>query len=234
MRRAARLGVEGIAHAARFVKDGIDERGLEAELEAFYKRGGAARLAFASIIKSGPNALWPWRILATHYDRRNRTMRDGELVVFDVGCELEGYVSDTGRTFPVSGRFSPEQRDILAMDVRVSDALIAALRPGVTLLEVRRAVQATIPAEARPYMQTGSFFGHHIGMSSSDPALDDVPLAPGMIVTVEPWYYNHDRGMSVFTEDVVLITTDGRENLTAMVPRTPAALEALVHPPERP
>lgn len=234
MRRAARLGVEGIAHAARFVKDGIDERGLEAELEAFYKRGGAARLPFASIIKSGPNALWPWRILATHYDRRNRTMRDGELVVFDVGCELEGYVSDTGRTFPVSGRFSPEQRDILAMDVRVSDALIAALRPGVTLLEVRRAVQATIPAEARPYMQTGSFFGHHIGMSSSDPALDDVPLAPGMIVTVEPWYYNHDRGMSVFTEDVVLITTDGRENLTAMVPRTPAALEALVHPPERP
>ncbi len=234
MRRAARLGVEGIAHAARFVKDGIDERSLEAELEAFYKRGGAARLPFASIIKSGPNALWPWRILATHYDRRNRTMRAGELVIFDVGCELEGYVSDTGRTFPVSGRFTPAQRAILEMEVRVSDAIIAALRPGVSLLDVQRAVQDTIPPAARPYMQTGSFFGHHIGMSSGDPALDDVPLAPGMIVTVEPWYYNHDSGISVFTEDVVLITDGGRENLTAMVPRTPAALEALMRPPERP
>ena len=78
MRRSARLGVDGIAHAARFVKNGVDERGLEAALEAFYKRGGAQRLPFASIIKSGPNALWPWRILATHNDRRNRRMTDGE------------------------------------------------------------------------------------------------------------------------------------------------------------
>ena len=138
MRQAARLGVDGIAHAAAFVKAGVDERGLEAEVEAFYKRGGAARLPFASIIKSGPNSLWPWRILATHNDRRNRRMQNGELVIFDVGCELHGYVSDTGRTFPVSGTFTPEQRAILAMEVSVSDALIAALRPGVTLRDVQR------------------------------------------------------------------------------------------------
>ena len=234
MRRAARLGVDGIAHAATFVRDGVDERGLEAELEAFYKRGGAERLPFASIIKSGPNALWPWRILATHYDRRNRQMHNGELVIFDVGCELDGYVSDTGRTFPVSGTFTPEQRAILTLEVRVSDALIAALRPGVTLREAQRAGQAAIPAEARPYMQAGSFFGHHLGLSSADPSLEDVPLAPGMVITVEPWYYNHDREIAVFTEDDILITPEGRDNLTGHVTRSPEGLEALVRQGRRP
>jgi Xaa-Pro aminopeptidase len=77
-------------------------------------------------------------------------------------------------------------------------------------------------------MQTGSFFGHHLGLSSGDPFVDDVPLAPGMVITVEPWYYNHPRGISVFTEDVILITSDGRENLTAHVVRTPSGIEALM------
>lgn len=228
MRRSARLGVDGIAHAARFVRDGVDERALEGELEAFYKRGGAAKLPFASIIKSGPNALWPWRILATHNDRRTRVMRTGELVIFDVGCELYGYVSDTGRTFPVAGRFTAEQRAVLEMEVRVADAIIAAMRPGVTLADVQRVAERAIPEDARPYMQTGSFFGHHLGLSSGDPSVHDVPLAPGMIITVEPWYYNHHRGISVFTEDVILITPDGRDNLTGHVARTPAGLESLV------
>ena len=228
MRRAARLGVDGIAHAAGFVKAGVDERTLEGEFEASCKRGGAARLPFASIIKSGPNSLWPWRILATHNDRRNRQMRDGELVIFDVGCELDGYVSDSGRTFPVSGSFTPAQRAILSMEVGVSDALIAALRPGVTLREAQLAGAAAIPAEARPYMQTGLFFGHHLGLSSDDPSLDDAPMLPGMIVTVEPWYYNHDRDLAVFTEDVILITPAGRENLTGHVARSPEGLEAVM------
>ena len=77
-------------------------------------------------------------------------------------------------------------------------------------------------------MQTGSFFGHHLGLSSGDPSVNDVLLAPGMVITVEPWYYNHDRGISVFTEDVILITPDGRDNLTGHVARNPAALEALM------
>lgn len=209
-------------------RDGVDERGLEAELEAFYMRGGAARLPFASIIKSGPNSLWPWRILATHNDRRNRAMKNGELVIFDVGCELDGYVSDTGRTLPVSGRFTADQRAILEMEVHISDVIIAAMRPGVTLGDVQRVAELAIPENARPFMQTGSFFGHHLGLSSGDPSVDDVALAPGMVITVEPWYYNHRRGISVFTEDVILITADGHENLTGHVARTPSGLEQLM------
>ncbi len=228
LRRVCTLTVEAIRQAAAFVRDGVDERTLEAELEAVYKRGGAQRLAFSSIVKSGPNALWPWRILAAHYDRRNRTMRDGDLVIFDVGTERDYYVSDVGRTFPVSGRFTPEQREILSMEVAVADAIIAAVRPGVTFAALTEAARAAIPPEHRPYMQTGLYFGHHIGLNAGDPSLPDEPLAPGMVFTVEPWYYNHDRGLSVFTEDVILVTKDGAEVLTAALPRHPEALEHLV------
>jgi Xaa-Pro aminopeptidase len=228
MRRVCELTMAAIRHAASFVTQGVTERELEAELEAAYKRGGSQRLAFASIIKSGPNSLWPWRILAANYDRRNRAMSDGELVIFDVGTELDYYVSDVGRTFPVSGSFTKEQRRALEMSTSVSDAIIAAIRPGVTFPALKAIAVEAIPEEERPYMQAGGFFGHHIGLSTGDPALADARLEPGMIFTVEPWYYNHDRGVSVFVEDVILVTRDGNENLTAALPRSPEELEKMV------
>ncbi len=77
-------------------------------------------------------------------------------------------------------------------------------------------------------MQTGHFFGHHIGLAVGDPSLPGAELAPGMVFTVEPWYYNHDENIAVFVEDVVLVTADGARNLTAALPRTPAGLEELV------
>ena len=227
LRRVCELTVEAIRHAAGFVREGVDERALEGELEAAFKRGGAQRPGFASIIKSGPNSLWPWRILAANYDRRNRVMKDGELVVFDVGTELDYYVSDVGRTFPVSGRFSEIQKAKLEMITAVSDAVLAAVRPGVTFSELKGVAVAKIPEAERRYMQAGGFFGHHIGLSSGEPALPDAPLEPGMIFTVEPWYYNHDDGISVFIEDDVLVTEDGHENLTRALPRSPAELEAM-------
>ena len=225
MRRVCALTADAIRNTAAFVRDGIDERTLEAELEAEFKRGGSQRLAFASIIKSGPNSLWPWRILAANYDRRNRVLREGELVIFDVGTELDYYVSDVGRTFPVSGRFTAEQKERLEMVTAVSDAVLAAIRPGVTFADLKQVALANIPEKERAYMQAGGFFGHHIGLSSGDPALPEAPLEAGMIFTVEPWYYNHEEELAVFIEDVVLVTADGHENLTASLPRTAEALE---------
>ena len=228
IRRAATMTAEGIKSAAAFVKPGVDERTLEGEFEAELKRRGSPRLAFASIIKSGPNSLWPWRVLASHYDRRNRAMVAGDLVIFDVGAEVDYYSSDVGRTFPVSGTFTAEQREILTMEVGVADAIIAAVRPGVTLRELQQIGEAAIPPEHRQYMQTGLFFGHHIGLAVGDPSLADAELKAGMIFTVEPWYYNHDLGIAVFTEDDILVTETGAENLTAGLPRTAAELEEMV------
>jgi Xaa-Pro aminopeptidase len=233
VRRACDLGMQGMRHAVQFIRPGVTERTLEAELEAKFKRGGAQRLPFDSIIKSGPNALYPWRILAAHYDRRNRAMQAGELVIFDVGCELDYYGSDMGRTFPVSGKFSAAQKEILKMQQTVMDAIIGAMRPGVTLLECNEAGLAVMPKSAEPYMQVGLFFGHHIGLSMGDPNLSNEPLETGMVITVEPWYYNHDLQVATFLEDVILITPEGNENLTAALPRTVDGLEALmVNPAE--
>ena len=77
-------------------------------------------------------------------------------------------------------------------------------------------------------MQAGLYFGHHIGLYVGDPSLADVPLSPGAVFTIEPWYYNHEEGIAVFVEDVVLVTEDGAESLTATLPRTPEALGRMV------
>ena len=228
MKKASSITVKSIKEAAKSIQPGIDERYLEGVLEGHYKKLGAQRLAFGSIIKSGPNALWPWRILATHYNRRNRNMEAGDLVIFDVGCEYNNYVSDIGRTFPVSGKFTPRQKEILTMEVGVADQIIAYIKPGITFKDIRKLTDKIIPEDAKEYMQVGLFFGHHLGLSTGDPDLPEAVLKPGMIFTVEPWYYNHDEQLSVFTEDVVLITENGCEVLSKNLPRTPEALEHLM------
>jgi len=228
MRHAAEITMAAIRATAAAIRPGVDERTLQGIFEAACRAGGAQAIPFTPIIKSGPNSLWPWRVLASHYDRRNRVMNDGDLVILDVGCEWNGYIADVGRTFPVGGRFNMGQADILAISTRAADAIIAAARPGITLAELTAIAYDAIPDSQEKYMQAPSYFGHHIGLSSGDPALMDVPLEPGMVFTVEPWYYNHDRGIAVFVEDIILITEDGAEVLTTSLPRTPAALESLI------
>ncbi|MDH3223567.1 MAG: M24 family metallopeptidase, partial [Gemmatimonadota bacterium] len=228
LERAARITARAIVKASRSVAPGVSERQLEGAFLEACRADESQRPPFFPIIKSGPNSLWPWRVLASHYDRRNRTMVNGDLVIFDVGCELDGYVSDVGRTFPVSGRFSDRQREILAMEVAVSDSIINAVRPGATLSQLQDVARRAIPPGARQYMQVGLFFGHHLGLSTGDPVLTDEPLAPGMIFTVEPWYYNHDEEISVFTEDMILVTAQGARNLTRNLPREPDDLESLM------
>ena len=228
IKKAVAITVESIKEAAKSIQPGMDERFLEGVLEGHYKKLGAQRLAFGSIIKSGPNSLWPWRILATHYNRRNRIMKKGDLVIFDVGCEYNNYVSDIGRTFPVSGTFTPRQREILTMEVSIADQIIAYLKPGIKFQDIRNLTDSIIPNSAKKYMQVGFFFGHHLGLSTGDPDLPEAVLKPGMIFTVEPWYYNHDEQISVFTEDVILITETGCEALSKDLPRTPKDLEFIM------
>ena len=155
-------------------------------------------------------------------------MVDGDLVIFDVGCELDHYASDMGRTFPASGTFTDSQRELLRWVTVVADSIIAAVKPGVTFRQLTEAAVRQIPPDQQQYMQTGLYFGHHLGLDSGDPSLDDAPLEPGMIFTVEPWYYNHDTDVAVFVEDEVLVTEDGVEVLTTLLPRTPEELERLV------
>jgi len=228
MQTAADATVQAIRASAARIRPGVDERTLQAAFESTCRTLGSQTIPFTPIVKAGPNSLWPWRVLAAHYDRRNRPMESDELVILDVGCEVDGYISDVGRTFPVGGSFTPLQEEKLLLSTSVADAIIAAIRPGVTFADLTAVAYEAIPDDEEKYMQTPSFFGHHIGMNAGDPALLGEPLEAGMVFTVEPWYYNHDLEISVFVEDVVLVTEDGVEVLTRGLARTPAALEALV------
>ncbi len=227
MREAARATMVGIARGAARVSPGEDERTLTGAFSADCMALGAQRDAFSPIVKSGDNSLWPWRILGAHYDRRNRILQRGELVIYDVGCERDHYASDVGRTFPVSAHFTTRQRELVDMVRQVSDAVMAAAKPGVTLADLQRVAAAAIPTAAKPYMQAPLYFGHHIGLDAGDPSLPDARLAPGMVFTIEPWYYNHDERVAAFIEDEILITAAGSENLTAGLPRDAEGLERL-------
>jgi Xaa-Pro aminopeptidase len=227
MREAARVTGVAIARGGARVRRGADERTLTGAFTADCMALGAQRVAFTPIVKSGDNSLWPWRILGAQYDRRNRVMQDGELVIYDVGCERDHYVSDVGRTFPVAGHFTPRQRELVDMVKHISDAVIAAAKPGATLAALQRVASAAITGHAKPYMQAPLYFGHHIGLDAGDPSLADVALAPGMVFTIEPWYYNHDDRVAVFIEDEILITTTGAEILTAGLPRDATGLEQM-------
>lgn len=228
MRIAADATSLAIRAAAAEIAAGTDERSIQGVFESTCRDLGAQSIPFTPIVKSGPNSLWPWRILAAHYDRRNRPFEAGDLVILDVGCEIDGYVSDVGRTFPVGGSFTEVQREKLELSTAAADAIIAAIRPGVTFAELTKIAYDAIPDHEERYMQTGSFFGHHIGLAAGDPALPGEPLTPGMVFTVEPWYYNHDEGIAVFVEDVVLVTEDGVEVLTRDLPRGPDLLQEMV------
>ena len=158
LRKAAAITVEGIKTSAKEIKAGVDERYLEGILEGNYKVNGSQRLAFGSIIKSGPNSHWPWRILATHYNRRNRVLENGDLVIFDVGCEYQQYVSDIGRTFPVSGKFTARQKEILMMETKIADEIIKFLKPGITFKDIKAITDNLIPEDSKKYMQVGLSF----------------------------------------------------------------------------
>lgn len=228
MQIAADATAQAILSAAALIRPGVDERTLQGEFESTCRALGAQTVPFTPIVKSGPNSLWPWRVLAAHYDRRNRPMESDELVILDVGCEIDGYISDVGRTFPVAGTFTDLQREKLMVSIDAADAIIAAIRPGVTFGELTEIAYEAIPDEEERYMQTPSFFGHHIGLNAGDPALINEPLEAGMVFTVEPWYYNHDLEIAVFVEDVVLVTEDGVEVLTRALARTPDEIEAVM------
>jgi Xaa-Pro aminopeptidase len=227
MREAARVTSEAIARGARRVADGGTERALTGSFIGDCLAQGAQRVAFTPIIKSGENSLWPWHILGAQYDRRDRAMHDGELVIFDVGCERDHFASDVGRTFPVAGRFTVRQRELVEMVRRISDAVIAAAKPGVTLADLQKIAEANIPAWAKPKMQAPLYFGHHLGLDSGDPSIAEIPLAAGMVFTIEPWFYDHEAGVAVFVEDEILIVPGGSENLTASLPRDAAGLERM-------
>ncbi len=130
MREAARATAKGFAKIAPLIRPGVTERALEIELEAEFFRNGAQRTAYDTIVGSGPNSG------VLHFMPTSRAARAGELVLIDAGAEVQGYASDVTRTYPASGKFTPEQRDIYSIVDDTRRNAIAKCRPGVEWRDV--------------------------------------------------------------------------------------------------
>ncbi|ALK99126.1 Xaa-Pro aminopeptidase [Massilia sp. WF1] len=213
MLRAGQISGDAHARAMRAARPGLHEYALEAELLYAFRRNGAQFPAYTPIVASGPNAC------VLHYNVNDRLMQDGDLVLIDAGCELDGYAADITRTFPVNGRFTPAQRRLYELVLAAQDAAFAAIAPGRPYSAFHEAalrvlvqgmldlgliaagsfasVDEAIAAKAHvPFYMHGT--GHWLGMDVHDvgayrdlthPDKPSRPLRPGMAVTVEPGIY---------------------------------------------
>ena len=205
METAAKISGEGHRRAMAQCKPGMYEYELEAELNYAFTRGGSLAPAYVSIVGAGDNAC------ILHYDVNNAKIKDGDLVLIDAGCEYEHYASDITRTFPASGKFSPEQKAIYELVLKAHEAAVAAVKPGVAwdaphnasvkvitqglvkLGLLKGKVPQLIKSEAYKefYMHR---VGHWIGLDVHDVGdykIDDKwrLLEAGMVTTIEPGIY---------------------------------------------
>ncbi|MFF7707430.1 Xaa-Pro aminopeptidase [Pseudomonas sp. NPDC007930] len=205
MREAAAISARAHLRAMRAARPGLHEYSLEAELDYEFRRSGARLVAYGSIVAAGRNAC------IMHYQDNNAPLRNGDLVLIDAGCEIDCYASDITRTFPVNGRFSPEQRAIYDLVLEAQLAAFEQIAPGkhwnqaheatvrvitaglVRLGLLEGEVDALIAADAHRefYMHRA---GHWLGLDVHDVGEYKVGgqwrvLEAGMALTVEPGIY---------------------------------------------
>jgi len=230
LRMAVNISVAGHIAAMQAARPGMYEYELEAALEDGFRRNGADRLGYPSIVGSGPNST------TLHYDVNRRRTQDGDLVVIDAAAEWGQYTADVTRTFPVNGKFTPRQKAIYDLVLGAQQAAFDSVRPGVTM--------GQLEGIARRYLRdhSGSLcgdktcddrdifnhgLGHPIGMDVHDVGIRR-PLAPGSVITLEPGVYLVAENLGVRIEDDVLVTATGAEWLSAGAPRTTDAIEQVM------
>ena len=219
--RATDAGVAAMRAAMADTAPGKTEAELAALMSYTHLLEGATGPAYAPIVGAGPNAS------VLHYLDLTRTLRAEDILLIDYAPEEDHYISDITRTWPVDGTFSERQAEIYDVVLEAQLAGIAAVRPGATLDDVQRACNEVI---ARHDMQRYVLHGvcHYVGMEVHDVGVYRRPLEPGVAFTIEPGLYDTEAQVGVRIEDVVVVTEDGCEVLSAGVPKERAEVEALV------
>src|SRR5213079_2928519 len=218
IQRAVRISEEGFRAAVLEIRPGGFEGRVEAEAERVWKSRGARRPAYPSIVGSGPNST------ILHYPKSERVMQDGELILMDMSAEFARYASDITRTFPVNGKFTPQQRMVYEIVLKAQKAAFDKVKPGVYMEDLDATARKVI--EDAGY---GDYFihglGHFVGLDVHDAGAYQEPLAPGMVITLEPGIYLPDEKFGVRIEDDVLVTKDGAKFLSDGLPREAADIE---------
>jgi Xaa-Pro aminopeptidase len=229
MRAAIAATVAGQRAAARAIAPGIGEGVVDGLVYAAFRAHGAEGVAFPTIVGSGFNAT------TLHYDQNVDECADGELVVVDIGARYGYYCGDVTRTYPVNGRFTERQRAVYTLVLEAHDRVAEAIKPGITIFELRKVAYGVMEASAvrdADGASLGQYFihglGHYLGLDAHDPGSDEAPLKPGMVITNEPGIYIPDEALGVRIENDFLVTDSGAENLSAKLPTSASEIEALM------
>ena len=214
------------------VRPGLHEHQVAAQLHATFVDEGCSGWGFPSIVGSGPNSC------VLHHEGGTRQLRDGDILLLDAGAEYDFYSADVTRTIPVSGKFSPRQREIYQVVLAAQTAAIAAVRPGQRLRDIHEVAKAELArglirlgliereSDLRKYYTHGTC--HGLGLNVHDALGMATPLEPGMVITVEPGLYLEEEALGIRIEDDLLVTTDGAVILSDCLPRTIDGLEELL------
>jgi Xaa-Pro aminopeptidase len=224
-----------------FVRPGVWEHQIEAEIYHDFMMQGSAGPAYSSIIASGDRA----RTL--HYIANNQECKDGELVLMDFGAEYGSYCADLTRTIPVNGKFTRRQKTVYNACLHLHNYAKSLLKPGTTILKYHDMVgdeatqlflkigllkKSDVKNETpenrayRKYLYHG--ISHHLGIDVHDLGTKTEPLQAGMVLTVEPGIYIEEEKMGVRIENNVWITKNGNKDLMSNIPITAEDIEQLM------
>jgi Xaa-Pro aminopeptidase len=239
LRRAAQLAGMGILEAMKSTKPGVYEFQLDAAARYIHLVNGARIEGYRSIVASGTETIWNM-----HYYRDNGELKDGDMVLLDYAPDYRYYVSDITRMWPVNGKFSPVQREMLGFVLAYRTEVMKRIRPGVTakqILDEAKVAMDPIFAQykfskpvyekaAHNFVDTsGGIFSHPVGMAvHDDGAYYDQPLKPGFVFSIDPQLRVPEEDFYYRYEDVITITPNGYENFTDFLPIKLEDIEKMV------
>lgn len=239
IRRASQLAGLGILEAIKSTRAGLYEYQLDAAARYIFLAGGARLEGYRSITAAGAANIWN-----AHYYRNNSQLKDGDLVLMDFAPDYGYYTSDVTRMWPINGKYSPVQRELLQFVLEYRNAVLKLLRPGITtkaILEQARAAMEPVlqrtkfskpvyEQAARKLIETGGgVLSHPVGLAVHDdgPYNRDA-LKPGHVFSIDPQLWVPEESLYIRYEDVIVITANGYENFTDFLPSELNELEKLV------
>ena len=244
VREATRIAGLGLMEGMRTAAPGMHEYEVAAVAHYVFQRQGAQGFGYFPLVATGKNAHFP------HYHGGGTRLGADDLVLFDYAPDYRYYTSDLTRMFPASGRFSPAQREIYTVYLRLYQALMTSIRPNATPRAIMdeavkkmdvflASFEITDPKvkEAagrfvdRYRTSSGRSLGHYVGMEVHDVGQPPETLQPGMIFTIEPALTIPEDRVYVRLEDVILVTETGYENMSSFVPVEIEDIERLMAEP---
>ena len=232
IRKATNASVAAHMAAMKAMKPGITEREISALMQYEWGKRGCERPAYAPIVGAGFNST------VLHYSDDSATIQDGDVIVIDAAGEYSLYASDITRTLPANGKFSARQREIYDIVLGAQQAAIAAFKAGKSNL--KRDDPDSLYKAAYDYIDShgkdahggklGQYFihglSHYVGLNVHDAGDYSVPLAPGMVFTIEPGIYIPDEKLGVRIEDVFWVDASGKlVKLSADLPSSADEME---------